>query len=139
MKKLLLSLAAVAALGATAAPAAAQSWGHDHDRYDGRYQDRYEGRYEGRYASRLDTSYVDGLDWKITNAAREGRISWGEARGLRDQLRQVQPIAWRVQTGSASRWEADRLERTVNRIESAVNRGGYGYRHDRDDDRRDWR
>jgi hypothetical protein len=122
MKKLLLSLAAVAALGAVAAPAAAQSWG-DHGRY----------HHRGYSNSRLDTAYVDSLDWKISNAAQEGRISWGEARGLRDELRQVQPIAWRLQTGQAGGWEAQRLERTVARIESAVNRGPRYGRYDRGD------
>lgn len=126
MKKLLLSLAAVAALGAAAAPAAAQSWG-DHSRYDHRGDQRYGD-------GRLGTAYVDSLDWKINNAAQEGRISWGEARGLRDELRQVQPIAWRVQTGQASGWEAQRLERTVARIESAVNRGPRYGRYDRGDE-----
>ncbi|MFC3071472.1 hypothetical protein [Phenylobacterium soli] len=122
MKKLLLPLAAVAALGAAAAPAAAQSWGYDH-------HDRGDYGYGGR----LDTSYVDSLDWKITNAAREGRISWGEARGLKQDLREVQPLAWRVQTGAANRWEAERLERTVAHIEQAVNRGGRYGRYDRGD------
>lgn len=114
MKKLLLSLAAVAALGAAAAPAAAQPYGD----WDHRYDDRAYGRY--------DTGYVDSLEWKINNAARQGRISWGEARELRGELREVQPLAWRVQTGQARGWEVDRLQRAVNHIEYAVNRGGYG-------------
>jgi opacity protein-like surface antigen len=128
MKTLLLSLAAVAALGAAVAPAAAQPYGDD-----GRYDHRYEGRGYGR----LDTSYVDSLEWKITNAARQGVISWGEARSLKGDLRAVQPLAWRVQTGSARPWEVDRLQRTVSRIEYAVNRPprydrGYGH-YDRGD------
>jgi len=133
MKKLILSLAAVAAVGAAAAPAAAQSY-RDHGRYDQSY-----GR---QYDSRLNTAYVDSLDWKIRNAAQERRISWDEARSLRSELRQVQPLAWRVQTGEARGWEVERLQRTVARVEQAVNRGSrYGRydRYDRDDDRRDWR
>jgi len=135
MKKILLSLAAVGALAAAAAPAAAQPWG--------RYGDGY-GRYEADHRGRLTTGYVDSLNWKITNAAREGRISWDEARNLRREFRRVQPLAWRVQTGQASPWEADRLQRTVTRIEWAVNdRGRDGWRDDRrhDYDRRDngWR
>jgi opacity protein-like surface antigen len=127
MKKLLLSLAAVAALGAAAAPAAAQpygDWGH------------YDHGNEGRSYGRLNTAYVDSLEWKITAAAREGRISWGEARGLKYELREVQPLAWRVETGAARGWEVERLQRTVRHIEYAVNRaprygrydGGYGWR-----------
>jgi opacity protein-like surface antigen len=131
MKTLLLSLAAVAALGAVAAPAAAQPYG-DYGRYDHRYEHHGYGR--------LDTAYVDSLDWKITNAARHGVISWGEARSLRGDLRAVQPLAWRVQTGAARPWEVERLQRTVSRIEYAVNRqprydrDGRGYdRYDRGD------
>lgn len=117
MKKILLSLAAVGVLAAAAAPAAAQPW-RDHG--DGYHQpDR----------GRLTTAYVDSLDWKIRNAAREGRISWPEARELRGEFREVQPIAWRVETGQASPWEARRLQRTVDHIEWAVHRGdGYGRR-----------
>ena len=131
LKKILLSLAAVGAVAAAAAPAAAQPWGG----YGGDYRSDYRAPY------RLTTPYVDSLDWKITNAAREGRISWGEARELRAEFRDVQPIAWRVQTGEASRWEAARLDRAVARIERAVNRPGDGWRGDGRfwGDREDWR
>ena len=115
MKKFLLSLAALGVVAAAAAPAAAQPW-----RGDG---------YDQPYHGRLTTGYVDSLDWKIRNAAREGRISWPEARELHGEFREVQPIAWRVETGQASRWEAMRLQRTVDHIEWAVHRGdGYGRR-----------
>jgi hypothetical protein len=112
MKKILLSIAATAALTAAVAPAAAQPYGR-----------------HGGYSSNLSTSYVDSLDWKITNAAQERRISWGEARNLKSELSQVKPIAWRVQTGEARGWERQRLEQAVSRIEQAVNSGydrGYG-------------
>jgi hypothetical protein len=123
MKKILLSLAAVAALGAAAAPAAAQPW-RGHDDY-GRHQSY------GGASGRLTTPYVDSLDWKITNAAQEGRISWGEARELRREYLRVKPIAWRVQTGEASRWEVERLDRVVTRVEAAVNQRRYAARdHD---------
>ena len=77
---------------------------------------------------RLTPTYVERLDWRITNAARNGAISWREARDLRDQLRSVQPIAYRVQTGQANRWEYRRLEATVNRIEAATSRYAYNDR-----------
>lgn len=114
MKSILISIAAAAALGCAAAPAAAQGWSH-----------------YGHERSQLTTAYVDSLDWKITNAAQQGRISWGEARDLRAQFRQVQTSAWRVQTGQASRGEALRLQAVVDRIEDAVNGPrtyAYGYR-----------
>jgi hypothetical protein len=123
MKKILLSLAAIGAVAAAAAPAAAQpsrDHGPDAGRYDGYHQPHRDGR--------LTTSYVDSLDWKIRAAARDGRISYDQARALRGEFRSVQPIAWRVQTGQASRWETDRLERTVDHIEYAVSRGEYGWR-----------
>jgi hypothetical protein len=143
MKKILLSLAAIGVVAAAAAPAAAQPWrdyGADAGRYDaGRYDagrndgrgyeaERYGGYQQPFRDGRLTTAYVDSLDWKIRAAARDGRISWDEARDLRGQARAIQPIAWRVQNGQANRWEADRLERTVDRIEYAVSRGEYGWR-----------
>lgn len=122
MKKILLALAAASAVAAAAAPAAAQPW-RDYGPEAGR------GDHQPYHAGRLTTGYVDSLDWKIRNAAQEGRISWREARELRGEFREVQPIAWRVQTGEASRWEARRLQRTVDHIEWAVHRdGGYGWR-----------
>ena len=136
MRKILLSLAAAVAVAAAAAPAAAQDYG----RYGG--YGGYGGYHQDYRTGRLTTPYVDSLDWKIVNAAREGRISWGEARDLRREFRQVQPIAWRVQTGEARPWEVARLDRVVSRIEAAVGRGGYAWRGDYDGRRygydRDW-
>jgi opacity protein-like surface antigen len=133
MKKILLSLTAVAALAAAAAPAAAQSWRGQ----DGYAQRGYDNHQRGYGGSQLTTRYVDGLQWKIQNAANQGRISRGEARSLTAELRSVQPLTWKVQTGRASGWERQRLERTVSRIDQAVSsyarydRGhrdyGYGY------------
>jgi hypothetical protein len=120
MKKILLSLAATAAIVAAAAPAAAPPWRGDPN----------TARDRGYVGSQLNTSYVDGLEWKINNAAQQRAISRGEQRQLLSELRQIQPIAWRVQTGQASRWERQRLENGVARIESAVNRYA---RNDRDD------
>jgi hypothetical protein len=69
------------------------------------------------YERPLTTSHVDSLRWRIDNAARMGEISWSQARNLHMQLRRVQPIAYRVQTGVATRGEYNRLARTVDRIE----------------------
>ncbi|MGZ3277941.1 MAG: hypothetical protein ACXU82_01705 [Caulobacteraceae bacterium] len=85
----------------------------------GRYYDRgYD--YRGGRVDHLSTSYVDSLDWQIQNAAREGRISWREARDLRNELNRVKPLAYRYQTGQARQWEVNRLERTVDRIDNEV-------------------
>ena len=129
MKTLLLSMAATVALAASVTPAAAQPWNGRGDY--GRHQN-----YGGEH--RLTTPYVDSLVYKITTAACEGRISWGEARSLRDQVRSVHDIAWRVQTGEARRGEVARLDAVVTRVEQAVNGGRYarGYGERRYDDRR---
>jgi hypothetical protein len=117
MKKILLSLTAVAALATAAAPAAAQTWRGQDNSYNNR-----------PYAGAQRNNALSGLEWKINAASREGRISRGEARNLLNELRQLQPIAWRVQAGRASGSERQRFERTVNRIERATS--GYA-RNDR--------
>ena len=105
---LAIAASAIAIGGAAVSTANAQPWRHDY------YSD-----------NRLTTSYIDGLQWKINNAARDGRISWGEARDLRAQVRSVQPIAWRAQNGQARPWEVNRLEAVVNRVDSLTS--GYAY------------
>ena len=116
LKMIAAAAASTIAIGGMAVTTAqAQPWRH----YDNDYNRGYV------HDSRLTTSYVDGLQWKINNAARNGVISWGQARDLRMQLRSVQPIAWRVQTGQARPWEVNRLEAVVNRIDSLTQ--GYAY------------
>ena len=107
---------ALALSAASTVTAQAQPWSH------------YGHAYDRGYDSRLNTSYVDSLDWKITNAAQRGVISWGEARDLRGQLRSVQPLAYRVQTGQARGYEVERLRAVVNRIDAAVSRYAYNDR-----------
>jgi hypothetical protein len=114
----LIGASALAVSAASTLSAQAQPWGYHRPAYD----------------ARLTTSYVDSLDWKITNAAQRGVISWSEARDLRGELRSVQPIAYRNQTGQAGPGEVRRLEMVVNRIESATSRYAYNdRRYDRDD------
>jgi len=115
MKTFLLSLTAAAALAAAASPAAAQEW-RDHD---GNRQ--YEQRYDQRGDQRT-RSVIDRLEWKIANAADQRRITHREARDLRNELRDLRPIAWRVENGRASRMERQRLERGVYRIEAMLSR-----------------
>ena len=121
--------------GAMATTAAAQPWRDRGPAYDDRgdYRGEYRGdRRGGRHGGNLTSSYVDSLDWRLDNAAREGRLPWGQARELRRELHQVQPLAWRVETGRASQWEHRRLSNVVNRIEAAIN-------HPRYSDNRRWR
>jgi len=82
-------------------------------------------------AQALTTPYVDSLDWKITNAAQQGRISWSEARDLRRELRSVHDLAWRNQTGQINRWQYRRLESTVRHVESRVSRYANNRGYDR--------
>jgi hypothetical protein len=112
LKKIIIgSSAALAMTGASVGVAQAQA---------GRYYDRGYDRGHEQRVDRLSTSFVDGLDWRIDNAVREGRISWREARDLKNDLNQVKPLAWRYQTGQARPWEIQRLQRTVDRITSEV-------------------
>ena len=83
-------------------------------------------------AQQLNTSYVDSLDWRITNAAQQGRISWGEARELRRELASVKPLAWRNQTGEINRWQYQRLASTVRHIQMRTQNYAYN-------DRNQWR
>ena len=71
-KMALIGASALAVSGVSAAAVQAQPWGYARPAYD---------------SSRLTTSYVDSLDWRITNAAQRGVISWPQARNLRGQLR----------------------------------------------------
>lgn len=115
--------ASTMALGGIAVTSAqAQPWHHGYYSDQGRYDEGYRGD------SRLTTSYVDGLEWKINNAAQHGQISWGQARDLRMQLRSVQPLAYRVETGQARPWEVQRLEAVVNRIDGITSGYASNYR-----------
>lgn len=134
MKTFILSVAAAAALAGAALPAAAQP------RYQGGYDDGYQQRgYQGdqrgydddrgyrggRVDYHLTSGYVDGLFWKLDNAAQEGRLNWGEANQLKRELRQVQEFAHPVETGQARPWQRRRLEQTVARIDQALTSGPY--------------
>ncbi|HVI31975.1 hypothetical protein [Phenylobacterium sp.] len=101
----LIGASALSLTAAAAAPAMAQPW-----------------NYPPAYDAPLTTSYVDSLHWRIDDAVRDGRMSPMEARRLHVELRRVQPLTWRVETGRASNMEFARLSRTVNRVEAAVNR-----------------
>jgi hypothetical protein len=115
LKNMVVATTAAAVMsGAMASVAQAQPGRY----YGGGYEYRYGHGYGG--VDRLKTSYVDSLNWQIWNAARGGRISWREARALENELNQVKPLAWRYETGQARPWEIDRLQRTVDRIDSEV-------------------
>jgi hypothetical protein len=149
MKTLMLSALAGAAALAMALPAAAQPYGgyqdnqrggdrgyeRGYDRDGGQYQRGGRGRGGGDY--HLTSGYVDGLFWKLDNAAQEGRINRRQAGQLKAELRQVQEFAHPVQTGQASPWQRRRLEQVVARIDQALMSGGYRGDRGRDDYRDD--
>ena len=116
LRKIALIGASALAMSSVSAVSQAQPWGYARPAYD---------------VGRLNSSYVDSLDWKITNAAQRGVISWPEARDLRNQLRSVQNYAYRVQTRQASEWEYRRLNNVVTRIEAATTRYAANDRYDR--------
>jgi hypothetical protein len=111
MKRIVIPLVA-SLIPLTALPAAAQSWNTP----DGR----------------SPTAYVDGLQWQIDSAARDGRISWRQHRWLQRDLDDAKPLAYKAETNTASRWEIDRLDRDVSDINRTINGGGYRgyYRND---------
>lgn len=131
MKKLntvaAIAASAIAIGGAMTATAQAQPWRH--------------GYYNDRSDDRLATPYVSGLVWKINNAARQGWISWGEARRLREEAIAVQPLSYRYQIGTARPDEVRHLAAVVDRIDRITS--GYAYndyrRRDSYGDRRYWR
>ncbi len=82
------------------------------------------------YDTRLTPTYVQNLDNRIVFLTRRGAMSFNEAHDLRADLRAVTSIAYRAQSGHASRWEVRRLQDTVNRVEAATSRYAYNDRHD---------
>ena len=125
--KLMAAIGATALMfGGTVATTASAQPGRYYDRnYDRGYDRDYDrGHHRG---GNLTTSYVDSLEWRINNSPIPG----GQRRALLMELRQIQPLAWRVQTGQASRWEYNRLAQGVNRIERATQYASYDNRRER--------
>ncbi len=143
MKKILISLAAVASVVSAAAPAAAQPFGFD----SGFGVNAREARASNQ----------------IMRCVRQGTMSWHEARALRGELARIERIEWRMRQGGLSPREAAYLNALLSRLEVRIRRAcrpdfGYGYnsrfeqygqrgdhhrgdrfdhrRGDRDDDRR---
>ena len=155
MKTILLSLTAVAALAAAAAPAAAQPWrdpnhaGYDQPQNSGDEHHHHDGA-DARPAYGQDPRQTYGhdqpvrvevqdrqimrrlylLDWKVDHSARQHRISWGDARDLRGALREVKPLALRVQAGRADGSERQRVEQTLARVEATLNNYAQNDHHD---------
>jgi len=132
MKKILLSLAAAAALAAAVSPAAAQPWrGYD-------WNDHYDRG--SAYRSEDPSLSIPAQEWRIRNAVQQGRISRGEARQLMEELNQLRPAAWRLEHGQANNWDYQQLARGMGHVQAGLgvyasrheDQYGYGYGRDRD-------
>jgi hypothetical protein len=108
MKKLA-ALIIAASVPATALPAVAQDWS-SYNSYN-----------------RTPTGFVDGLVWQIDEAARTGRISPDQRRWLLRRQSEAKPLAWKVETNTASWEDHRRLNDDITAIERTLN-GGQGYR-----------
>lgn len=104
MKKLLLALTALASIAGAAAPAAAQPFGSFvYPHYDG--------------IDRREAADARRIEWCV----RVGGMSWGEARELRFELRQIQMLEARMRFGGLSPVEYFILSRRLARLEAEIN------------------
>ena len=95
MKKLIVSLAAVASVAAVAAPAAAQWWQHNN---------HPQARIERR----------------IDQGVRHGDLTRREAIRLRDDVRQIARLEARYRVNGLSTWERQDLDRRLDRLEAQL-------------------
>lgn len=101
---------AALALPAVALPAAAQDWN------------------QWNTQGQNPTGFVDGLQWRIITARQTGYISPRQAHWLMERENEAKPIAYRVETGTASWRDRQRLNRDVNVIEDTLTRSYHTYR-----------
>ena len=111
MKKILLSIAAVSAVAATALPAAAMAQSYRHDGGD----------------------RVARLDQRIDMGIRSGSLDRREAWRLKGDLRETARLEARYGRDGLSRWERADLDRRFDRISAQIRVErrdrdyGYGY------------
>ena len=121
MKKVLLSLAAMATFAA-AAPAMAQPYGSDYSR--GPDYERGHNGYYGRDADDV-SQRIRQISFRIERGQRDGSLNWREARMLRSQ---VQYLAQRYRYDGLNGWERADLNHRLERLSFQVR----GERHDGD-------
>lgn len=115
MKKILLSIAAVSAVAATALPVAAMA-----QSYDRGYNDRGGWNQGGDRVARLDQR----IDMGIRNGSLDRREAWR----LKSDLRETARLQHRYSRDGLSRWERADLDRRFDRISAQIRYE----RHDRD-------
>ena len=125
MKKLMLSLVAVASLatvGSTFAqpygPGPMSGQGPGAERPVDRPWDRPVERTDVRFARDIDQRITD-LGFRIDQGQRQGQLRGREARGLRDQLQQVRWMEQRARNqdrGRLNGWQRDQINARLDRI-----------------------
>ncbi len=114
MKKILLSVAALASLAA-AVPAMAQPYGDYNRGYDNGYQHYgYDRGYNDR-AFNIDARQRQ-LAMLIDRGRRDGSISWIEARQLRNELARIEYLEQRYRVNGLNGWERADLDRRLDRL-----------------------
>ncbi len=103
MKKVLLSIAAVATLAA-AAPVMAAPFDHG----------RFVGPDNGINQRERDIAF------RIDRGQRDGSLNWREARMLRDQLARVENLEQRYRYDGLNGWERADLNRRLDRLSFQV-------------------
>ena len=129
MKKVLLSVAALASLAA-AVPAMAQPYGDYNRGYDNDYRTYgYERGYNDR-AFNINARERQ-LSMLIDRGRRDGSISWVEARRLRSELARIEYLEQRYRVNGLNGWERADLDRRLDRLALQL-------RVERRDRDRDW-
>lgn len=113
MKKMLIPVLAVAAVSATALPAAAQSY----DRHGPSRGHGYEQNYGG-WQSITQRKY--NLDRRIDQGERNRQLSRREAAGLRAELNDLVRLEARYMRGGLNRNERADLDRRYDRLAAKV-------------------
>jgi hypothetical protein len=114
MKTLMISLAAITAIGA-AVPAAAQTWTYGGPRYVQPWNDHY---------NRMTQELVS-MSRRINTAEGHHQISRAEAQSLRQEVRQVAARMNRLGRDGLDRREASRLDARLQRVAVQMNRFRY--------------
>lgn len=124
MKRLLLSLAAVATVG-TALPAAAQTWDH---------RPAYEHEHNVRGLNRLINQREANLLARVEHARARRLITRGEAAHLRAELRRIEMVEHQYRRRGLTRAEFNNLNLRLDRVQVQLDRAI----HDFDDFGRRW-
>lgn len=101
MKKLIVSLAAVATIASMAAPAAAQGY---------RHQDGWQNINQRQ----------DRIERRIDRGFHQGDLTRREANRLRDDFHRIARLESRYRVNGLTRWERADLDRRFDRLEAQL-------------------